>query len=136
MSGQDGVVGLNHRGGIGRSRVDTEFQLGLFAVVNRQSLHQQGAESRTRAATKGVEDQEALQTGAIVRNTTDFVEHLINHLLSNGVVATGVVVRSILLACDHLFRVEETAVRSSADLVDNVRLEIAVDGSRDISSLA
>ena len=42
------------------SWVDGELQLGLLAVVHRQTLHQQGGEARAGAATEGVEDEEAL----------------------------------------------------------------------------
>jgi hypothetical protein len=51
-------------------------------------------------------------------------------------VATGVVVRGILLSADHLLGVEERAVRAGADLVDDIGLEIGVDGTGDIFALA
>jgi hypothetical protein len=83
-----------------------------------------------------VEDEETLQARAVVGNAADLVQDLVDELLSDGVVATGVVVRGILLACDHLLRVEEGAVRAGADLVDDVGLEIGVDGTGDILALA
>jgi hypothetical protein len=83
-----------------------------------------------------VEDEETLQTRAVVGNTADLVEDLVNELLSDGVVATGVVVRGILLSGDHVLGVEEGSVRTSADLVDNVGLQIGVDGTRDVLALA
>ena len=92
VSGQDGVVGLNNGGGVLRSRVDTELKLGLLAVVDGQTLHQESTESGTSTTTEGVEDEEALKTGTGVGNTADLVENLVDHLLANGVVATGVVV--------------------------------------------
>jgi hypothetical protein len=51
-------------------------------------------------------------------------------------VATSVVVGSILLARDHQLRVEQAAVRAGADLVDDIRLKIAVDGTGDVLALA
>jgi hypothetical protein len=39
VSGEDGVVRLNNRGGGLGSRVDTELQLALLAVVHGQTLH-------------------------------------------------------------------------------------------------
>jgi hypothetical protein len=51
-------------------------------------------------------------------------------------VATGVVVRGILLASDHLLGVEERAVGTSADLIDDIGLEIAVDGTGNVAALA
>jgi len=66
----------------------------------------------------------------------DLVENLIDKLFAYGVVTASVVVRSILLAGNHLLGVEEAAVGAGADLVDDVGLEIAVDGARDILALA
>jgi hypothetical protein len=51
-------------------------------------------------------------------------------------VATSVVVRSILLAGDHLLGMEEAAVGAGADLVDNVWLKIAVDSARNVLAVA
>jgi hypothetical protein len=83
-----------------------------------------------------VEDEETLQTRAVVGHAADLVQDLVDELLSDRVVATSVVVRGILLACDHLLRVEEGAVGAGADLVDDVGLEIGVDGTGDILALA
>jgi len=135
VGSQDGVVGLNDRCGILGSWIDTELQLGLLAIVDRQTLHQEGTKTRAGTTTERVEDQETLETRAVVGNATDLVENLVDHLLANGVVATSVVVRRILLAGDHLLRVEEAAVGTSADLVDHIGLEITVDGTRNILAL-
>jgi len=84
-----------------------------------------------------VEDHEALETLALVRKLADaihdlqkernvselnryivlgFFLHLVNKLLADGVVATGIVVGSILLAADELLGVEELLVGAVADL--------------------
>jgi hypothetical protein len=136
VRGQYGVVRLDHRGGELRGRVDAELQLALLAVVDRQTLHQQGTEARAGATTKRVEDEEALQAGAVVGHASNFVEDLVDKLLAHGVMATRVVVGGVLLAADHLLRVEEGAVGASADLVNDVGLEIAVDGAGNVFSLA
>jgi hypothetical protein len=107
-----------------------------LAVVDRQTLHQQGAESGTSSTAERVENEETLQTRAVVGNAADLVEDLVNELLSDRVVATGVVVRRILLAGDHVLRVEEGPVGAGADLVDDVGLQIGVDGTRDVLALA
>ena len=65
----------------------------------------------------------------------NLVQNLIDQLLSNSVMATGVVVRGILLASDHLLRVEQAAVCTGTDLIDDIGFEIAVDGSWDIFAL-
>jgi hypothetical protein len=136
VGGEDGVVWLDDRGGDLRRRVDTELELALLAVVDGQTLHQQGTETGTCSSTEGVENEETLQTGAVVGNTADLVEDLVNELLSDRVVATGVVVRGILLSGDHVLGVEEGSVRTSADLVDDVGLKIGVDSTRDVLALA
>lgn len=136
VGGEDGVVRLDDRGGGLRGGVDTELELALLAVVDGQTLHQESAETRASTTTEGVEDEEALQANAVVGNAADLVENLIDKLLANGVMATSVVVRGILLAGDHVLGVEEAAVGAGADLVDDVGLKIAVDGAGDILSLA
>jgi len=76
-----------------------------------------------------VEDEEALETGALIGQLSDAVEYQVDDFLSNGVVTTGVVVGGIFLSSDQLFRVEELAVGSSSDLIDNSWLEINEDSS-------
>jgi len=104
VSGQDSVVGLNHGRGDTGSRVDGELELGLLAVVGGQALEQESAEARAGAAAERVEDQEALEGVAVVclrqltshvfmqhtGNTTDAINDIVNKLLANGVVATGI----------------------------------------------
>jgi len=136
VGGKDGVVWLDDGGGNLRRWVDAELELALLAVVNRQALHEQGAKTGAGSATKGVEDEEALEARAVVGDATDLVEDLVDELLADSIVATGVVVGGILLACDHLLRVEEGAVGAGADLIDDIGLEISVDGAGDVFSLA
>jgi hypothetical protein len=135
VGSEDGVVGLNNGGGVLGSRVDTEFELGLLAVVDGQTLHQESTETGTGTTTEGVEDQETLETSAGVGHTADLVQNLINHLLSNGVVTTGVVVGGILLSGNHLLGVEERTVGTGADLIDDIGLKIGVDSTGNVLAL-
>ena len=59
------------------------IHLGFLSVVYGESLHEEGGETRAGAATKGVEDEEALQPRAIVRQLTDAVEHVVDDFLKN-----------------------------------------------------
>jgi hypothetical protein len=136
VSGKDGVVRLNNRCGHLGSWVDAEFELALLAVVDGQALHEQSSEPRAGPTTEGMEDQETLETGAIICDTADLVKDLINELFTNRVMAAGVVVGGIFLPRDHHFWMEKTAVGAGADFVDHVRLQIAVDGSRNIFAVA
>ena len=99
------------------SGVDGELQLGLLAVVHRQTLHQQGGEAGAGAATEGVEDEEALQTGALVSQLADPVENIVDDVLADGVVAAGVVVGGVLFSTDQLLGVEEIFVVTGANFV-------------------
>ena len=100
-----------------RSWVDGELQLGLLAVVHRQTLQEQGSEAGAGAATEGMEDEEALQAGALVGQLADPVQDEVDDLLADGVVAAGVAVGGVLLAGDQLLGVEELAVGPGSDLV-------------------
>jgi len=136
VRGEDRIVWLHDTRRDLRCWVNTELQLAFLAIVNRQTLHQKCAKAGTSTTTKGVEDQETLETRAVVGNTANLVQNLVNEFLSNSVVTTGVVVGGILLSGNHLFGVEQAAVGTGSDLVDNVGLEIAVDGTWDIFALA
>jgi hypothetical protein len=83
-----------------------------------------------------MEDQESLQAGAVVCNTSNLVQNLINEFLANGVMSTSVVVGRILLASDHLLGMEEATVGTGADFVDDIGFEISVDGTRNVFALA
>lgn len=136
VGGQDGVVWLNNGCGDLGSWVDTELQLALLAIVDGQTLHEQSPEARPSSTAERVEHKETLKTSAVVSHTADLVEDLIYQLFANSVVTTRVVVGCILLASDHLLGVEEGAIGAGADFVDDVGLEIAVDGARDIFAIA
>ena len=133
---EDRVVWLDDSGRDLRRRVDREAELGLLAVVDREALEQQRAEAGARAAADGVEDEEALQAGAVVGELADAVEREVDDLLADGVVAAGEVVGGVLLAGDELLRVEELAVGARADLVDDGRLEVEEDAARDVLARA
>jgi hypothetical protein len=63
---ENGVVRLDNGGRDTRSRVDGELKLGLLAVLGCETLEEESTETGTSTATKGVEDQEALQGVAVV----------------------------------------------------------------------
>ena len=132
VRGEDVVVGLNDGGGDLGSRGHGEGELGLAAVVDGEALKEERAETRAGSTTSGVEDHEALETSAVVSELSDAVKDKVDDLLADGVVTTGVVVGSILLAGDELLRVVELAVSTSADFITNSRFEINKDSTRDV----
>merc|ERR1719384_1855783 len=124
MHAQHSVVWLDHCGGNLRTRPDSETQLGLLAVVHREALQQQTAQSRTCPSTASVVDHESLKTCAIVGKLTDTVQHEIDDLFADRVVPTGEVVCGVLLSRDELFWVEELTVSSGAHFVNNCWFQI------------
>merc|ERR1711990_416629 len=74
VGGEDGVVGLNDGGGDLGGGVDGETELGFLAVVDGESLEEERAESGSGTATNGVEDEEALETSALIGELSDSVE--------------------------------------------------------------
>mmetsp|Transcript_34725 Transcript_34725/g.90867 ORF Transcript_34725/g.90867 Transcript_34725/m.90867 type:complete len:504 (-) Transcript_34725:11-1522(-) len=133
---QDAIVRLDDRGrDLGR-RVEREGQLRLAAVVDREALEEERAQAGAGTAADGVEEQEALEAGAVVGELADAVEDEVDDLLADGVVATRVVVRRVLLARDELLGVVELAVGARADLVDDGRLEVDEHAARDVLARA
>merc|ERR1719262_587848 len=101
-------------------------QLGLFAVVDGQTLQKKGAKTGAGTSASGVVDEETLQTSAVVRKLAHSVKDKVDNFLANGVVATGVVIGGIFLSGDQLLGVVQLTVRAGADLIDHSRLEVDV----------
>jgi hypothetical protein len=136
VGGENRVVRLNDGGGGLGSGIDAELELALLAVVDGEALHEKSTETRAGTTAKGVEDEETLEANAVVGNAANLVEDALDELLSDSVVTTSIVVGSILLASNHQLGVEEVAVGAGADLVDDIGLEIAVDGAGNVLALA
>merc|ERR1719199_517227 len=121
---QHSVVRLNHCCRNLRTGPNSEAQLGLLAVVDGEALQHEAAEARPSASTDSVVHHESLQAGTVVSEFTDAVEHQVDDLLSDGVMATGEIVGSILFASDELLWVEKLAVGPGAHLVDHSGFEV------------
>ncbi len=129
---QDGVVRLDHGARDPRRRVDGKLQLGLLGEVEAQVLHQEGGESTSGSTPKRVENQEALEALAILRQPSDVLGRFLEQVLAEGVVATGKVVSRILFPSDQLVGVEKLAIGAHPDLVDDGRLEVDKDRAGDV----
>jgi hypothetical protein len=90
VSRENGVVRLDDRARELGGGVYAELQLGLLPVVSREPFEQKCTEARSSATTEGMEDEEALQTRAVVGQATQFVHDGVNEFLSYGVVTTGI----------------------------------------------
>jgi len=73
MSGEDGVVGLDDAGGDLRRREDTEVELALLAIIDGESLKEEGTEARASTTAYGVEDEESLKAVAVFSELPDLV---------------------------------------------------------------
>ena len=132
VGGEHGVIGLNDGGGdLGRG-VHGETELGLLAVVDGESLEEERSETGAGTATNGVEDEEALESSALIGELSDSVEAEIDDFLTNGVMASGEVVGGIFFTGDELLWMEELAVGSGSDLIDDGGLEIEEDSAGDV----
>jgi hypothetical protein len=136
VGGQDGVVGLNDGVGDLRRWVDSETQLGLLTVVNGEALQQEGTQTRASTTTDGVEDQEALETSAVISELADAVQAQVNNFFTNGVVTTGVVVGGVFFAGDELLGVEQLAVCAGADLINDGGLQVQHHGAGNVLASA
>ena len=83
-----------------------------------------------------MEDEESLQAGALLRLLPQPLEHEVDDLLADGVVASCVVVRRVLLPGHQLLGVEERAINSRPGFVDHGRLKVDKDGSRDVLAVS
>jgi hypothetical protein len=83
-----------------------------------------------------MKDKESLETRAAVGELADAIENEVDNLLSNGVMATSVVVSRILLSRDNLLRMVKLAIGSMTDFVAHRGLEINVHSTRDVTARA
>mmetsp|Transcript_49004 Transcript_49004/g.88115 ORF Transcript_49004/g.88115 Transcript_49004/m.88115 type:complete len:211 (-) Transcript_49004:28-660(-) len=132
VDAQDSVIRLdNCRRDLGTAP-NRERDLALLAVVDRQALKHQASQARSSSTTACVVHAETLKTGTVVRKLPNAVKHEVNDFLADGVVASCKVVRSIFLATDQLFRMEELTVSSCSHLIHDSRFEIDHHTTRDV----
>ena len=112
--------------------IDGESELGFLTVIDGKSLEEERSETGTGSSTDGVEDEETLETSALIGELSDSVEAEINDLTTDGVMSSGEVVGSIFFTGDELLWMEQLSVGSGSDLIDNGGLEIEEDGSGDV----
>ena len=79
-----------------------------------------------------MEDEESLETSAVIRELTYAIEAEIDYFFANRVVATGEVVGRVFLTAYELLRVEQLAVLTGSHFVDHGWFEIYEDGAGDV----
>ena len=90
VGGQNGVVWLNDGVRHRWCGVYREFELRLLAIVRRETLQHKSTETGASSTTKGVEDEEALETITVVCKAADLVHDGVDLLLADRVVSTGI----------------------------------------------
>ena len=71
-----------------------------------------------------MEDEESLETCALICQLSDSVQDQVHNLLAHSVVTSGIIVGSILLASHQLLRVEQLSVGAGSDLIYYCRLKV------------
>ena len=132
VSGEDGVVWLDNGGGDLWGWVDGETELGLLSVIDGKSLEKERSETGSGTSTDGVEDEETLETSALIGELSDSIEAEIDDFLTNGVMSSGEVVGGVLLSGDELLWMEELSVGTSSNLINDGWLKIKHDSSWDV----
>jgi hypothetical protein len=87
--------------------VDGDLNLGLATVIDRQTFQKKCTKTGSGTTTKGVVDNETLQTSAVIGEFTQTIEDEVDDFFTDRVVTTGVIVGSIFLTRDLLFGVEQ-----------------------------
>jgi len=136
VSGENGVVGLNDGSGDVRRWVNAEVEFALLAVVRRKAFQEERAETGASTSTNRVEDHKSLKASALIGELSNAVESNVNEFLAYGVVSSGVVVGGVFLSRDKLFWVEELLVLSGSDFVNDGRLQVYVNATRNVFSTA
>ncbi len=132
VCGEHSIVRLHHSGGNLRRWRDGETHLGLAAEIHGQTLEEERSETGPGTSPSGVEDEESLESRAVVAHLADLVHDVVNDVLADGVVTTCVVVGRIFLAVDDGLGVVELAVGAGADGVAHGWFEIDHDRARNV----
>ena len=64
-----------------------------------------------------MEDEESLETSALISEFPDAIQYQVNNLLANCVVTTSIVVSCILLASDELLWMEQLTICPGTHLI-------------------
>ena len=94
----------------------------IFWKRTWKSFHQKRGETGSSTTTERVEDQETLETGAIVREFSDSIKNIVNELFANSVVTSSIVVGSIFFARNQLFWMEELFVWSRSYWIRSLKI--------------
>lgn len=115
----------------GEHRIQIQYHLrrnGRSEILATTNSYLGGRLAKSRCAWRGAVSRTS--------DATNFIQHIVDKLLANGVVTSSVVVGSILFATDQELRVKELSVLTSANFINRRRVEIDKDGARDMFVIA
>ncbi len=78
--------------------MDGESELGFLTIIDGESLEEERSETGSGTSTDGVEDEESLETCALIGELSDSVKAEIDDFLTNGVMSSGEVVSGVFLS--------------------------------------
>lgn len=87
---QYGVIWLDDRVSESGGGINAELELRLLSIIGRKTLKQESTEAGTGSAPERVEDEEALETRAVIGQTPDLVHNWVDLFFSYGVVTASV----------------------------------------------
>ena len=90
VGGQDSVVRLDDRVAEPGGGINAELEFRLLSVISGKALEQESTETGTGSTTERVENEETLETGAVIGQTPDLVHNWVDLFFADGIVATSV----------------------------------------------
>lgn len=90
VSSKDGIIRLDDRARELRSWINAELKFRFLAVVSRKPLEKQSTETRASSTSERVENEEALETRAVVCKPPELIHDGVNELFADGVVTTRI----------------------------------------------
>jgi hypothetical protein len=134
VGGQDSVVRFDYRVTEPGGGINAELEFRLLPVISGKALEQESTETGTSSTTERVEDEETLETSAVIGQTPDLVHNWVDLFFADGIMATSVVAGGIFLASDEGLWVEKATVCTRSNLIDDIRLEVNIEGTGDVFS--
>jgi len=124
VSGKHRVVWLNNGCGDLWRWIYGETKLGFLTIVDGKSLEEKRTKSGSSTTTNSVEDEETLETSALISELSNSIKAEIDDFFTNSIVTSGEVVSCILLSRDELLWMEELSVSSGSNFIDDGWLKI------------
>mmetsp|Transcript_18966 Transcript_18966/g.24414 ORF Transcript_18966/g.24414 Transcript_18966/m.24414 type:complete len:296 (+) Transcript_18966:410-1297(+) len=124
MCGQDTVVRFHHGRTDFRTGANGKTKLGFASVIHAQTFQKETTKTRSSTTPRGMKDQKALQSGALIGQLTDTIHDLVNQLLTDSVVTTSVVIGGIFGSSNDLSGMVQGFVFPSTNFITDTWFQI------------